>query len=146
MTETQTTDQAPGQAATDNPLVGKAPTRNQQRASRAARGSSDAVQPRKVATGATTGNDPLAELVCITLHDSKEIPPNGQYVAVNGHAFLIPPGRKVWVPRYICEALSNAIKGEPIQDDKLSVTGHLSVPRLPFTVHFGERPDDSLVA
>lgn len=79
--------------------------------------------------------DPMEKLITITLHDSKEIPPGGQFVGVNGKQFWIPPGRKVTVPRYVVEALTNAVKGEPEIDEKMAIIGTREVPRLPFTVH-----------
>lgn len=88
----------------------------------------------------------MNQMVCITLHDSKEIPPNGQFVGCNGNHFIIPPGRKVWVPRYVLEVLNNAVKGEPIVDEKLTVVGQRHIPRLPYTVHFGEKYEDAQVA
>jgi len=79
--------------------------------------------------------DPMDTLVCITLHDSKEIPPGGQFVGVNGKQFWIKPGIRVVVPRYVVEALNNAVGGQPDVDDKMRVVGVKNMPRLPYTVH-----------
>ncbi|MNM65408.1 hypothetical protein D3C81_768550 [compost metagenome] len=85
---------------------------------------------------ATNSDDPMEKLLCITLHDSKEIPPGGQFVGVNGKQFWIKPGMKVVVPRYVVEALQNAVIGQPDVNDKMQVVGVKNMPRLPFTVHF----------
>lgn len=82
--------------------------------------------------------DPMDRLVCITLHDSKEIPPGGQFVGVNGKQFWIKPGIKVIVPRYVCAALDDAIVGVPDVNDKMQVVGVRNTPRLTYTVHLDE--------
>ena len=87
---------------------------------------------------ATEPEDPMERLVCITLHDSKEIPPGGQFVGVNGKQFWIKPGVKVIVPRYVCAALDNAIVGVPDVNDKMQVVGVRNTPRLTYTVHLDE--------
>lgn len=96
----------------------------------------------KVATAATQKaaepEDPMERLVCITLHDSKEIPPGGQFVGVNGKQFWIKPGIKVIVPRYVCAALDNAIIGVPDVNEKMQVVGVRNTPRLTYTVHLDE--------
>lgn len=82
--------------------------------------------------------DPMERPVCITLHDSKEIPPGGQFVGVNGKQFWIKPGIKVIVPRYVCAALDNAVVGVPDINDKMQVVGVRNTPRLTYTVHLDE--------
>lgn len=89
-------------------------------------------------TKAAEPEDPMERLVCITLHDSKEIPPGGQFVGVNGKQFWIKPGVKVIVPRYVCAALDNAIVGVPDVNDKMQVVGVRNTPRLTYTVHLDE--------
>lgn len=80
-------------------------------------------------------DDPMDKLVCITLHDSKEIPPGGQFVGCNGKQFWIKPGVKVVVPYYVCEVLNNAVHGVPDVNEKMQVVGVHNVPRLPYTLH-----------
>lgn len=84
---------------------------------------------------ATASEDPMERMVCITLHDSKEVPPGGQFVGVNGKQFRIRPGVQVVVPRYVCAALDNATHGVPELDDKMRVIGIRQAPRLTYTVH-----------
>jgi hypothetical protein len=79
--------------------------------------------------------DPMERIVCITLHDSPQIPPNGQFVGVNGKQFLLKPGRKLLVPRYVCAALDNAVHGLPDIDDQKRIIGMREAPRLTYTVH-----------
>lgn len=83
----------------------------------------------------TASEDPMERLVCITLHDSKEVPPGGQFVGVNGKQFRIRPGVQVVVPRYVCAALDNATHGVPELDEKMRVIGIRQAPRLTYTVH-----------
>ncbi len=70
----------------------------------------------------------------ITLHDSKEIPPGGQLVGVNGTHFRIPPGRKVVVPAAVLEVLDNAVQATPELDHNNRVVGYFEAPRLSYTV------------
>lgn len=71
----------------------------------------------------------------ITLHDHKEIPPNGQFVGVNGKQYLLQPGRRVKVPAAVLEVLDNAVQALPEVNDKLQVVGMRNAPRLTYTLH-----------
>ena len=128
MSEVQ--QQAPG--SIEGGVTPPAP-RNEPRARRTA--------PRNVRDEQADPNDPMQKMVCITLHATDEVPPGGQFVGVNGKQFWIPPGRKVKVPRYVVEALNNAVKGEPVIDERSRVVGINLVPRLAFTVHLDELDD-----
>lgn len=71
----------------------------------------------------------------ITLHDSKEIPPNGQFVGVNGRQFLLKPGRRMKVPASVLAVLDNAVQSVPEINEKLQVVGMRQAPRLTYTLH-----------
>lgn len=79
-------------------------------------------------------NDPMMKLLPISLNDTAEIPPGGQFIGVNGKQFLLEPGKVYNVPRYVLEVLRNAVKGEPQLNDQMQVEGYRSVPRIPYTV------------
>lgn len=102
------------------------------------RAAAKSASAKPAAAKAAEPEDPMERLVCITLHDSKEIPPGGQFVGVNGKQFWIKPGIKVIVPRYVCAALDNAIVGVPDVNDKMQVVGVRNTPRLTYTVHLDE--------
>jgi hypothetical protein len=119
------------------PPVVPEPARKRAPSKTAAQRKTEEVANSAVEAAAVKG-DPMHELICITLHDTKEIPPNGQFVGVNGKQFIIKPGVKCKVPRYVVEALNNAIVGIPDINDQLQVVGVRDAPRLPYTIHLGE--------
>lgn len=92
-------------------------------------------KPKAAGPISKNSDDPMEKLMCITLHDSPEIPPGGQFVGVNDKQFRIRPGVKVVVPRYVVEVLDNAIQGVPDVNEKMQVVGTRAMPRLPYTVH-----------
>lgn len=75
------------------------------------------------------------ETVDITLHDTDEIPPTGQFVGVNGEAFILKPNVRYTVPKYLLGALDNAVTGKPVTDKSGAVIGYRQVTRFPYTVH-----------
>lgn len=94
-----------------------------------------AARPKAAGPVSPKSDDPMEKLMCITLHDSPEIPPGGQFVGVNDKQFRIRPGIKVVVPRYVIEVLDNAVQGVPDVNDKMQVIGTRPMPRLPYTIH-----------
>lgn len=89
----------------------------------------------KAAEGKEEKVGALGKSYVITLHDSKEVPPGGQLVAVNGIQFRIPTGRKCVVPEAVIEVLENAIQSTPDLDDDMRVVAYHDAPRLGFTLH-----------
>ncbi|HLU83723.1 MAG TPA: hypothetical protein VKZ43_09995 [Trueperaceae bacterium] len=87
-------------------------------------------KPTKAATSANG-----ERMYAITLHDNKEIPPNGQFIGVNGRQFLLRPGHKVRVPASVLEVLNNAVHALPEINEKMQVTGMRNAPRLSYTLH-----------
>jgi hypothetical protein len=71
----------------------------------------------------------------ITLHDNKEIPPNGQFIGVNGKQYILVPGKRTKVPASVLEVLNNAVHALPEINDKMQITGMRNAPRLPYTMH-----------
>lgn len=71
----------------------------------------------------------------ITLHDSDEIPPNGQFIGLNGKQYLLKPGVRTAVPRGVLDILNNAVHSVPERDETMRIIRWRDAPRLPFTLH-----------
>lgn len=71
----------------------------------------------------------------ITLHASDEIPPNGQFIAVNGAQYYLKPGIRTRVPAGVLGVLDNAVQSVPERDDTGRVIGWKDAPRLTYTLH-----------
>lgn len=71
----------------------------------------------------------------ITLHDNREIPPNGQFIGVNGKQYILMPGVRTRVPASVLEVLNNAVHALPEINEKMQIVGMRSAPRLPYTLH-----------
>lgn len=95
--------------------------------------------PRKPAAAkpakAAASDASLGKTYEITLHDNKEIPPNGQFIGVNGKQYLLRPGIRTKVPAAVLEVLDNAVQALPEVNEKLQVTGMRNAPRLNYTLH-----------
>lgn len=99
------------------------------------KGRGKATNKKAEAVNEKTGGQDLGQSYVITLHDSKEIPPGGQLVAVNGVQFRIPSGRKVIVPAAVLEVLDHAEQSLPELNDALQVVNYRTAPRLSYTLH-----------
>lgn len=71
----------------------------------------------------------------ITLHASDEIPPNGQFIGVNGAQYYLKPGIRTRVPAGVLGVLDNAVQSVPERDDTGRVIGWKDAPRLTYTLH-----------
>lgn len=69
----------------------------------------------------------------IIVHDSQDIPKEGQFVSLNGYAFLIKPGMEVDIPRPIRLMLDTLIRTDTTQNDDGSST-HRDLPRITYTL------------
>lgn len=99
-----------------------------------------AAQPAAKAGNSTkstksTKSTEVEDTVEITLHDNKEIPPNGQFIGVNGRQFILKPGVRTKVPVCILEALDDAVHSLPELDDQTRVVEYRDAPRLTYTLH-----------
>ena len=86
----------------------------------------------KKAEAATAAGEQLFD---ITLHDSPEIPPNGQFIGINGKQYVLKPGVRVRVPASVLEVLDNAVHAVPELDANMRVMGMRNAPRLTYTLH-----------
>lgn len=84
---------------------------------------------------AATASKEAEKMFEITLHDSKEIPPNGQLIGVNGRQIFLKPGVRRKVPASFLEVLDNAVQALPEVNEKLQVIGMRNAPRLTYTLH-----------
>jgi hypothetical protein len=69
----------------------------------------------------------------IVIHDNQDIPKGGQFVSLNGYAFLIKPGEEIDLPRPVRLMLDTRIKTDNMQDD----TGKMhtrDMPRFTYTL------------
>lgn len=114
------------------PEKAKKPPR--ERASRA-KPAAERTEELEAEPKAKTHNRHGERLFTITLHDSDEIPPNGQFVGVNGDQYLIKPGYPVRVPASVLEVLNNAVQGKPVLDGQMRVESMRQAPRLTYTLH-----------
>jgi len=89
-------------------------------------------KPKTEAAAASKDAEKMFE---ITLHDSKEIPPNGQLIGVNGRQIFLKPGIRRKVPASFLEVLDNAVQALPEVNEKLQVIGMRNAPRLTYTLH-----------
>lgn len=72
--------------------------------------------------------------VRIMLEDNDQIPPGGQFIAVNGRSFLIQAGHEVDVPESVVDVLNHAVMSVPIRDEMQSVIGYKDRLRFPYRV------------
>jgi len=99
-----------------------------------ARPSRSAPKPDLAGPSEPTG-DKAETLYRVVLHDSKEIPPNGQMIGINGKQYFMLPGQVYRVPRAVLEVLNHSVHGVPDINEQLQVVGVRQVPRLPYTLH-----------
>ena len=113
------------QAAAENtPLPGKT-----------TKGKTPKVSPQDVYnTDLDTGSQPFSKKrVTIILEDNPEIPPTGQFLSVNGRAYVLRSGEKADVPEELLSVLNDAVMSVPVVvDDK--VVGYRDRMRFPYRV------------
>jgi hypothetical protein len=69
----------------------------------------------------------------IIIHESSKIPKEGQFISLNGYAFLAKPGVEIDIPRPVRMMLDTRIETETTQDD----TGNSftrNIPRITYTL------------
>lgn len=71
----------------------------------------------------------------IVLEENDNIPPTGQFIQLNGAAFILRPGEEVDVPIGLLSVLDDAVEGVPIRDNNTSqVIGYRKKLRFPYRV------------
>lgn len=96
--------------------------------------------PKAKAAAKNAENAPKSERrIRIMLEDNEEIPPGGQFIAVNGRSFLLQPGHVVDAPEGLVDVLDHAVKSIPIVDEMKSVIGYKDRLRFPYRVINSDR-------
>ncbi len=72
--------------------------------------------------------------VWIVLEDNDEIPPNGQFMSVDGRAYQLRSGEPAHVPISLVDVLDHAVKSMPITDENRNVIGYRDRLRFPYRV------------
>jgi hypothetical protein len=73
----------------------------------------------------------------IIIHESSKIPREGQFVSLNGVAFLIKPGHEIDLPRPVRLMLDTLVETETIQQDdgQGGMKDHTrNIPRITYTM------------
>jgi hypothetical protein len=92
-----------------------------------------ALKPRSKAAQAAAANG--EKIVRIVLEENENIPPTGQFIAVNGRTFMLRPGDEADVPECVLGVLNDAIQDVP-QIDPFSkqVIGYRKKLRFPYRI------------
>lgn len=69
----------------------------------------------------------------IILHESQKIPKEGQFIGLNGYAFLAKPGVEIDIPRPVRTMLDTRIETETIQDDN-GKSFTRNIPKITYTL------------
>ena len=80
-------------------------------------------------------NIDMNDRVWITLSENEDVPRGGQFIGVNGSAFLLKPGKKAYVPRALTKVLDDAIKTVAITGSDSRIEEYRDVMRFPYQVH-----------
>lgn len=91
----------------------------------------------KAAPKSVSGSRPTKEKegrITIILEENDNIPPNGQFIAVNGRAFIVRPGVKVSVPEAVLSVLNDAVEKRPVTNDGGVIIGYRDAMRFPYRI------------
>lgn len=80
-------------------------------------------------------NIDMNDRVWITLSENEDVPRGGQFIGVNGSAFLLQSGKKAYVPRALTRVLDDAVKTVSITDGGGTIVDRRDVMRFPYQVH-----------
>lgn len=70
----------------------------------------------------------------IIIHESQKIPKEGQFISLNGYAFLAKPGVEIDIPRPVRMMLDTRIETETIQDEDGKKSYTRNIPRVTYTL------------
>lgn len=97
--------------------------------------SSDPAPAKRVAAkkrSAPKQVDTTVKRIKIILEDNEHIPPTGQFVSVNGRAYIIQSGKPVEVPQEVVSVLNDAVTSHPITNNDGEVLGYRDRMRFPY--------------
>jgi hypothetical protein len=94
----------------------------------------DALKPRRARKAEAVPASPL-DRVTIVLEENDNIPPTGQFFAINGKTFMLRPGEPAEVPRSIINVLEQAVQDVPqIDPTTRQVVGYRKRLRFPYRI------------
>lgn len=78
---------------------------------------------------------PKAKAVTVMFEETDEIPPTGQFISINGDAFVIVPGEEVTVPDFLLAHVDNCISGRPVVNPQTrKVVSYRNRSRFPYRI------------
>lgn len=78
---------------------------------------------------------PKAKAVTVVFEETDEIPPTGQFISINGDAFVIVPGEEVTVPDFLLAHVDNCISGKPVVNPQTrKVVSYRNRSRFPYRI------------
>lgn len=78
---------------------------------------------------------PASGRVTIILEENDNIPPTGQFIQVNGKAFMLRPGEPAEVPLEVISVLNDAVQDQPqIDQTTKQIVGYRKKLRFPYRV------------
>jgi hypothetical protein len=88
---------------------------------------------KKAATAPVVETVETERMVCIVLEENDNIPPTGQFISVNGRAWMLRPGEPARVPESLVRVLNDAVEHMPQQDQTTrQVVGYRKRLRFPY--------------
>lgn len=81
----------------------------------------------------TASQAPDRRRVKIMLEDNAEIPPTGQFISINGRAYVLRAGEEAEVPVEILTVLDSAVMSVPILEND-QIVGFRDRKRFPYTI------------
>lgn len=81
----------------------------------------------------TASQAPDKRKVKIVLEDNAEIPPTGQFISINGRAYVLRAGEEAWVPVELLTVLDSAVMSMPILEND-QIVGFRDRKRFPYSV------------
>lgn len=78
---------------------------------------------------------PDAKPVTVEFEETDEIPPTGQFVAINGDSYVIKPGEEVTVPDFLLKHVDNCVSGKPVVNPQTrKVVNYRNRSRFPYRI------------
>jgi len=79
--------------------------------------------------------DVMERKVRIVLEENDNIPPTGQFIAINGRTFVLRPGEETEVPIAVLNVLNDAVQDVPhIDPTTRQVIGYRKRHRFPYRI------------
>jgi hypothetical protein len=76
----------------------------------------------------------VGKRVRIILEENDQIPPTGQFLSINGKAYILRPGEEADVPEELLSVLNDAVEDAAIIGPDTRVLGYRKKMRFPYRV------------